>query len=402
MAWNEPGGNRDPWSGSGRNQGPPDLDELLKKLGERFRKLIGGKGGGSGDGDGDGGNRGRGAGASGLLLIVAVLAVVWLLSGFYIVNEGKRAIVLRFGAYQQTTTPGIHWHLPYPIETVRMVDVESRRIIRIGYEPAGNRNRPVLSEALMLTRDENIVNVQLAVQWQVSDPARYLFTLREPEQTLKELTESALREVVGKNEMDFVLTEGRAEVVEATRTLVQEALDRYDAGIRVVQVAIQDVQPPEEVQGAFADAIRAREDEQRLINEARAYHNEVLPQAAGQAARIVEEAEGYRARVVAEAEGEAARFLSLLAEYKKAPGVTRERLYLETMEEILGRTNKALIDVEGGGNQVMYLPLDKMLERSRPGAQQPAATAPLPEPASRTGSPAGNVGRDRLRDREVR
>src|SRR5690606_19984927 len=157
--------------------------------------------------------------------------------------------------------------------------------------------------------------------------------------------------------------------VEATRTLVQEALDRYDAGIRVVQVAIQDVQPPEEVQGAFADAIRAREDEQRLINEARAYHNEVLPQAAGQAARIVEEAEGYRARVVAEAEGEAARFLSLLAEYKKAPGVTRERLYLETMEEILGRTNKALIDVEGGGNQVMYLPLDKMLERSRPGAQ---------------------------------
>src|SRR5690606_15878845 len=184
MAWNEPGGNRDPWSGSGRNQGPPDLDELLKKFTERFRRLTGGKGGG-----GDGGRRG---GAGGLLLIVAVVAVVWLLSGFYIVNEGKRGIVLRFGAYSQTTTPGIHWHLPYPIETVRMVDVESRRIIRIGYEPAGNRNRPVLSEALMLTRDENIVNVQLAVQWQVSDPARYLFTLREPEQTLKELTESAL------------------------------------------------------------------------------------------------------------------------------------------------------------------------------------------------------------------
>lgn len=393
MAWNEPGGNRDPWSGSGRNQGPPDLDELLKRFTERFRRLTGGKGGG-----GDGDSRG---GAGGLLLIVAVVAVVWLLSGFYIVNEGKRGIVLRFGAYSQTTAPGIHWHLPYPIETVRMVDVESRRIIRIGYEPAGNRNRPVLSEALMLTRDENIVNVQLAVQWQVSDPARYLFTLLEPEQTLKELTESALREVVGKNEMDFVLTEGRAEVVEATRTLVQEALDRYDAGIRVVQVAIQDVQPPEEVQGAFADAIRAREDEQRLINEARAYHNEVLPQAAGQAARIVEEAEGYRARVVAEAEGEAARFLSLLAEYKKAPGVTRERLYLETMEEVLGRTSKALINVEGG-NPVMYLPLDKMLERGKQAVQQPAATAPSPEPASRTGSPAGSAGRDRLRDREVR
>ena len=314
MAWNEPGGNRDPWSGSGRNQGPPDLDELFKKFNERLRRFTGGRSPG---------------GSGGIWLIVGLLVVVWLLSGFYIVNEGKRGVVLRFGEYQITATPGIHWHLPFPIEEVRMVDVESRRIIRIGYEPiSGGRSRPVLNEALMLTKDENIVNVQLAVQWQVSDPSKYLFTLLEPEQTLKEITESALRESVGKREMDFVLTEGRAEVVEATRELVQETLDHYNAGVRIVEVAIQDVQPPEEVQGAFADAIRAREDEQRLINEARAYSNEVLPRAAGQAARVREEAEGYRAKVVAEAEGNASRFVALLGEYQKAPGVMRCRSQL--------------------------------------------------------------------------
>lgn len=390
MAWNEPGGNRDPWSGSGRNQGPPDLDELFKKFNERLRRFTGGRSPG---------------GSGGIWLIVGLLVVVWLLSGFYIVNEGKRGVVLRFGEYQITATPGIHWHLPFPIEEVRMVDVESRRIIRIGYEPiSGGRSRPVLNEALMLTKDENIVNVQLAVQWQVSDPSKYLFTLLEPEQTLKEITESALRESVGKREMDFVLTEGRAEVVEATRELVQETLDHYNAGVRIVEVAIQDVQPPEEVQGAFADAIRAREDEQRLINEARAYSNEVLPRAAGQAARVREEAEGYRAKVVAEAEGNASRFVALLGEYQKAPGVMRERLYLETIEEVLANTGKALVDIENGG-PVMYLPLDKMLERGGKRATERATnTAPAAEPAGRnnTSQPARNVGSDRLRSREVR
>jgi membrane protease subunit HflK len=392
MAWNEPGGNRDPWSGSGRNQGPPDLDELLKKLNDRFRRLTGGRGGGGG-----------GGGFSGLWLIALLVIAVWLLSGFYVVTEGKRAVVLRFGEYAYTAEPGMHWHFPYPIHEVRTVDVESRRIVRIGYEPTGGaRNRPVLSEALMLTGDENIVNVQLAVQWQVGDPSRFLFTLLEPEQTLKEITESALREVVGKRDMDFVLTEGRAEVVEATRALVQEALDRYQAGMRVVEVAIQDVQPPEEVQGAFADAIRAREDEQRLINEAKAYRNEVLPQAAGQAARVIEEAEGYRARVIAEAEGEAARFLALLSEYKKAPAVTRERLYLETMEQVLSKTSKALINVDNG-NPMMYLPLDKMLERGRQLRQeQPAPSPSQGQQANPAGGAPAAGGRDRLRSREVR
>jgi membrane protease subunit HflK len=401
MAWNEPGGNRDPWSGSGRNQGPPDLDEVLKKITDRVRRLTGGRIGG-----GDGGS-GGGGGFGGLWLIAAVLVVVWLLSGFYVVTEGKRAVLLRFGEYVTTATPGIHWRLPYPIEEVRMVDVASRRIVRIGYEPiSGGRTRPILSEALMLTKDENIVNVQLAVQWQVSDPSRYLFTLLAPEQTLKEITESALREVVGKRVMDFVLTEGRAEVVESTRELIQETLNNYNAGVSVVEVVIQDVQPPEEVQGAFADAIRAREDEQRLINEARTYSNEILPQAAGQAARIREEAEGYRARVMAEAQGDAARFLSLLAEYQKAPGVTRERLYLETMEQVLGVTSKAMINVEGGaGGPVMYLPLDKLLDRGGQGAGQRSASPSASTSSSQNSNnamPAENAGSDRLRNREVR
>lgn len=392
MAWNEPGGgNRDPWSGSGRDQGPPDLDEMFKKAQAWWRRRFGGSGGGSG-------------GGLGLGLIIAILVAVWLFSGFYIVNEGTRGVVLRFGEYSRTTLPGWNWHWPYPIEETRVVDVESRRIICVGYEPCtGGRARPVLSEGLMLTQDENIVNVQLAVQWQVGDPERYLFTLLEPEQTLKELTESALREVVGKRTMDFVLTEGRAEVVDATRELVQQALDRYNAGIRVVEVAIQGIQPPEQVQEAFADVIRAREDEQRFINEAKAYSNEVLPQAAGQAARIREEAEGYRARVVAEAEGGSARFLSLLAEYKQAPQVTRERLYIETMQEILGSTSKALIDVENG-QPLMYLPLDQMIRggQSAGGAATGDGGAASTSPAGNAGGAAASNNRDRLRSREVR
>jgi len=398
MAWNEPGGNRDPWSGSGRNQGPPDLDEILKKFTDRIRRLTGGRGGGGGGGSG---------GLGALWLILAVVVVIWLLSGFYVVNEGKRGVKLRFGKYVSTAMPGIHWRIPYPIEEIRVVDIASRRIVRIGYEPLGaGRTRPVSHEALMLTRDENIVNVQLAVQWQVSDPSRYLFTLLEPEQTLKEITESALREAVGKRDLDFVLTEGRAEVVESTRSLIQETLDHYDAGVRVVEVVIQDVQPPEEVQGAFADAIRAREDEQRLINEARTYSNEILPQAAGRAARIREEAEGYRARVMAEAQGEAARFLSLLEEYRKAPDVMRERLYLETMEQVLGSSSKALIDIEGGsGGPVMYLPLDQLLERERKNDGQRPANTQSGQSSSQDRNAVQSTEQtnsDRLRSREVR
>lgn len=399
MAWNEPGGdNRDPWSGSGRNQGPPDLDELFKKAQARVRRLFGRPGAANGNGGGGGG-----FGSVGVALVVAVLLGVWLLSGLYIVDEGKRGVVLRFGDYARTTMPGMHWHWPYPIEEARTVDVSARRIIRIGY--GGNGGRGIPTEGLMLTRDEAIVNVQLAVQWQVSDPAAYVFTLLEPEQTLKQLTESALREAVGKRTLDFVLTEGRTEVVEATRDLVQEGLERYEAGISLVEVAIQDVQPPEEVQEAFADVIRAREDQQRLINEARAYSNQVLPRASGEAARIAEEAEGYKVRVIEQAEGETDRFLALLDEYRQAPEVTRERLYLETMEQVLGRSSKALIGVENG-QPLMYLPLDKMMERSRRtgGADGAEAGNTGRAATGSNGTTAGstNTRDDRLRNREAR
>jgi modulator of FtsH protease HflK len=364
MAWNEPGGgNRDPWSGGpGKDQGPPDLDEVLRKFQDRVRRMFGGQPPRRGDGE-DGG--GGGGSTIGIGLLVAILVVVWLLSGIYIVNEGNRGVVLRFGEHVGISTPGIHWRIPYPIDEVRMVNVETVRTAEIGYEVvAGGRTRERLNEALMLTQDENIVNVQLAVHFQVSDPVQYLFKFREPDATMKALSESAIREMVGKRQLDFVLTEGREEVAASAHELIQSVLDEYQAGLQVNRVAVQDVQPPEEVQGSFADAIRAREDEQRFINEARAYRNEVLPGAQGQAARVLEEAEGYRARVVAQAEGEGARFVALLNEYRREPEVMRERLYLDALEQVLQRTTKIMIDVENG-QPLMYLPLDRLMGEGR-------------------------------------
>ena len=374
MAWNEPGGgNRDPWSsggggGRGNNQGPPDLDEAIRKLRQRLEGLFGKRGGSKGGfGGGDdrsGGGRPRGPGFKGISIIAGLLVTVWILSGIYIIDEGTRGVVTRFGAYQSTAMPGPHWHLPYPIESVQTVDVSSRRRITIGYQAvSAQQTRPVLSEALMLTEDENIVNVQLAVQYQVANAADFVFNFVDPQQTLKELTESALREVVGKRRMDFVITEGRTEVAQRTRELVVEALDEYQVGIEVVEVVIQDAQPPEQVQPAFEDAIKAREDRERLINQAEAYRNEVIPRAQGQAARIGEEAQGYVARIVQQAEGDASRFSQQQQEYAKAPRVTRDRLYLDTMERVLGNSAKVLIDDESS-QQLMYLPLDRMMRSS--------------------------------------
>ncbi|MCK8516123.1 FtsH protease activity modulator HflK [Methylonatrum kenyense] len=364
MSWNEPGrGNRDPWGGSG-NQGPPDLDEVVKKLRGKFGGLFGGRGSGSG-GDEESGS-GGGMGSAGIGIIVGIVGLVWLASGIYIIDEGFRGVELRFGAYTRTTTPGPHWHPPYPIGSVERVNVEQRRVAEIGYQStSGDRTQKVAREALMLTQDENIVDVRLAVQYQVSDPRQFRFNFRDPDDTLKDVAESALREVVGKRRLDFVLTEGRTEVAQETRRVLTETLDRYEAGLEVVSVDIQDVQPPEQVQGAFEDAIMAREDEQRKINQANAYRNEVLPRAHGEAARIREEAEGYRQQVVALAEGESARFMALLQEYDRAPEVTRERLYLDAMAEIMGRSSKVMID-SASGDPLLYLPLDRL----RGGAEQ--------------------------------
>ncbi len=376
MAWNEPGGNnRDPWSsggGGGRgNQGPPDLDEVIRRMRERLEGLFGKRSGprpaGNGGGDQSGGGRGgKAPSGKGIGVIVGLIFLGWILSGIYIVDEGTRGVVTRFGELRYTAMPGPHWHLPYPIEAVQTVDVSTRRRITVGYQAVSpQQTRPVLSEALMLTEDENIVNVQLAVQYQVSDAAQFLFEFVDPEQTLKELTESALRETVGKRRMDFVLTEGRAEVAQQTRGLINEALTYYNAGIEVVEVVIQDVQPPEQVQDAFEDAIKAREDRERLINQAEAYRNEVIPRAEGEAARIREEAQAYLAQIVQRATGDASRFTQQLTEYSKAPEVTRDRLYLDTMERVLGRSGKVLIDAESS-NQIMYLPLDRMMRGGTP------------------------------------
>ena len=359
MAWNEPGGsgNKDPWGGRKNNeQGPPDLDEVVKKLQEKFGGLFGG--GGKRNGSSGSGR----AGSIGIGLIAIVAITVWAISGVYIVEEGTRGVVLQFGKYNKTTQPGPHWH-PRGIQTVETVDIANIRGISIGFR-AGGGNRQTGSsvgrESLMLTEDENIVDVKLAVQYKVKSASDYLFNVKDPETTLRQVIESAIRETIGKSEMDYILKEGRADVTEQTREQVQEILDRYKSGLQVTTVNLQDAQPPEQVQDAFADAVKAQGDQVRVINEAKAYSNDIVPRARGKAARQLAEANAYKEQVIAEATGEASRFTQVLAEYKKAPEVTRKRLYLEAMESVMTNSSKVLVDVEGGGN-LLYLPLDKMM-----------------------------------------
>ncbi|MDG4551434.1 MAG: FtsH protease activity modulator HflK [Candidatus Contendobacter sp.] len=435
MAWNEPGGgNRDPWSGGGREQGPPDLDEVVRKLSDKFGALLGGRRGGNGGGAADSG--GPGSGFAGIGLIVAVIAVIgWLIASIYIVNEGERGVVLRFGRYLETTLPGPHLRF-FPIDRVEIVNLEQRRFREIGYRSgAGGARQPAVrtvpKEALMLTQDENIVDVRLAVQYQISDPRAYLFNVLDPESVLVHVVESAARETIGKSTMDFVLTEGRSNIVADIKTLAQRILDSYGpdpeqptktatpqkegeppppskgAGLQIVTVVLQDAQPPEEVQDAFADAIKAREDEQRLKNEAEAYANEVIPRARGQAARRLQEASAYKEQAIAEAQGEASRFEQLLVAYEKAPEVTRERLYLETLETVLARSSKVLVDVKGTNN-LLYLPLDRLLksgEGTEPRAARLGVSSAEPLPATST-TADDNAAAGRLRDvnrtREVR
>ncbi len=357
MAWNDPGGgSRDPWGGGpqgGGSGGPPDLDEVLRKLRNQVKGFLGWQGPSGPSG---------GPGAMGIGLLVLVALAVWGLSGIYIVDQGWRGVELTFGEYEgDTTQPGPHWHWPWPIGEADRVNVEQRRIAEIGYESMQNRSRTVPDEALMITRDENIVDVRIAAQYQVEDPALFLFNFRSPERTLKQVTESAVREVVGKRELDFVLTKGRTEVARETQKLLQEVMDDYGTGLSVAQVAVQDIQPPEEVQPAFEDAIRAREDKQRKINRAKAYADELIPRAQGKAARILEEAQGDR-EVIARAKGDAARFEALIPEYQSHPEVMRQRIYLETMEKVLGRVGKVMLDAESS-QSLMYLPLDKLIDR---------------------------------------
>jgi membrane protease subunit HflK len=391
VAWNEPGpGGKEPWGQRKKTQGPPDLDQILKNLQERMRGLFGGKGRGGGEGSA---NKMSGFGA-GLIAMVAV--ILWLVSGFYIVNEGQRGVVLQFGAKTEITDAGLHWRWPFPIETVEKVNVSQVSTIEIGYrksDKTGGTSK-VPKEALMLTQDENILDIEFAVQYKIKDAADYLFNVRDIQNTLMSATESAVREVVGKSDLDFIITEGRDQVGQNTRALLQEIMDRYKSGIHIVTVQMQKALPPEEVKAAFDDAVKAREDEQRLKNEAEAFAYDMIPRARGNAARMLQEAEGYKASVIARAEGDAKRFSQILTEYAKAPGVTRDRLYIEAMERVFSNTTKILVD-QKAGNNILYLPLDKLVSQGATKTAGPVNTLqPLPEPESPP--PAG--GRDRARD----
>ncbi len=357
MSWNEPGGGKkDPWSGRKDENGPPDLDEVLRSFQEKIGGIFGGS---SGGGNSEGGS------LKGLGFLAIGALVLWCLSGVYIVDEGRRGVETRFGAYTATTEPGLNWRFPSPIDQVEVVDVQNVQVIEVGYRSGGRQGAgSVPREALMLTKDENIVDIRLAVQYQVKDAKDYVFNVLNPAATLKQVTEGALRGVIGHSKMDFVLTEGRSEIVAEIQTEIQKVLDTYTAGIMITSVNLQDAQPPEQVQGAFEDAIKVREDKERFINEAHAYANEVVPVARGAASRKTQEAEAYKERVIARSTGEVSRFTQLLTEYKKAPKVTRQRMYLESMEEVLSKTSTVVVDVKGGNN-LLYLPLDQLGNQSK-------------------------------------
>lgn len=365
------------WGRKKDGSGPPDLDEILSNVNKKLNDLFGGgkkrtSSNNSGDGSG-GGDFKRLSGNLSISVLLVVLLLLWMASGFYIVNEGQRGVVLRFGQYSETTQAGLSWHLPYPAETVELVNVSQVRTIEIGYRQ--NVANKVLKESLMITDDENIIDIQFAVQYILKSPQDYLFNNRNPDEAVLQAAESSIREVIGKSSMDYVLYEGREDVAAKATILMQELLDHYKIGIAISKVTMQNAQPPEQVQAAFDDAVKAGQDKERQKNEGEAYANNVIPIAIGNAARLIEESEGYKQRVIERSSGEADRFKQILVEYDRAPGVTRDRLYLDMMQEVLTKTNKILIDSKSSNN-LLYLPLDKMMEKST--TTQASAAAPPP------------------------
>ncbi|OQW95942.1 MAG: HflK protein [Beggiatoa sp. IS2] len=380
MAWNEPGGNgsKDPWGHRKHEQGPPDLDEIVKKMRDKLGGIFGDSGGNGGD------DR---FSAPTLGFAIIVILIVWGFFGFYIVQPAEQGVEMRFGQYTQMTLQGLHWHIPYPIEKVKKVNVEQVQAIN--------------HKALMLTQDENIVSIRLVVQYRIKEASDYLFNVAEPDKTLQQATETALRSIVGTSKMDDVLTSERERVAADTKELIQTILDRYKTGLTVASVNMQDAQPPDQVQEAFADVIKAREDEERSKNKAEAYSNEVVQKAIGTAEKLRQDAQGYKAQVIAQAEGQTQRFLSILREYEKAPAITRKRLYLETLEFVLGHTSKILVDVNSGNN-LMVLPLDRLFSQlPASNSSQPAGNVPANPPTTlaRPTSPEEEKGRSRSEGR---
>lgn len=393
MAWNEPGGNgdKDPWGNNNRgnnNQGPPDLDEVFRNLQKKFGSLFGGKGGGR---SGGGSGSGMSAGSSiGIGLVIAILLVFWIATGFYKIEEAERGVIFRFGKHVETTQKGLHWHLPTPIEHVEKVDITKVYTIPLN--------------STMLTQDENIVDIHGTVQYQIADAVKYLLNVRNPEVSLSQVTESALRQSIGRSKMDYVITEGRGEIAIQVRGIIQGIVNNYQTGLTIFKVNIQSAKPPEAVKDAFDDVTQAREDEERFKNEAEAYRNEVLPKARGASARLREEAEAYKNEVIARAEGEATRFSELLKAYKKAPQITRDRLYIDMMESVLSNSSKVMVDVEGGNN-LLYLPLDKLMDRQGSGGEtrQQKASADILKDIRQRGVNSNQRARtEALRSRGVR
>ena len=351
MGWNDPGKKENPWQRK-PDQGPPDLDEVVRRLQKRLRALFGG-------GSRPPGNGAAGARAFGMGYIIAGLLILWALTGFYQNDAAERSVITRFGKYVGTTTAGLNWRMPWPIDRRIVVNVSEVKVFN--------------SKPRMLTQDEALVHVDLAVQYLRADPEEFAFNVRDPEETLGEVSESAIREVIGQSTLDFVLEAGRQEISRKTKDLVQRTITAYNTGLEVISVNLQDVRVPEEVAPAQEDAFKAREDKNRASLLAQTYANDIVPKARGRAASVIEGARAYRTQALANAEGETSRFLQLAAEYQQAPAVTRERLYLETMEQVLGNSSKVIVDTKGAGNMV-YLPLDKLLEQRA--APRPAETPP--------------------------
>lgn len=371
MAWDD-GNNKDPWRSRG-NQGPADLDAIVRDLQRKLKGLFGG----GRPRDVEDRGSGSGMGSQFVLVVLLALAGLWSLTGFYIVDEAERAVVLRFGKYVNIAQPGLRWHLPLPIE--RVVKINSNEVVAWSYQGS------------MLTRDENIVVINLEVQYVRTDPEKFLFSIVDPEETLQDVTASAIREIVGKNDLAYILTEGRLDIADQALQLIQTTLDNYGAGIEVILLPMDTAQYPDPVQASVQDVVKAREDRERVIADANTYTRRVVPAAEGQAVRQIQDAEGYRARVIADAEGETRRFSQILGEYRNAPEVTRERLYLETLEFILANATKVLVDTEGGNN-LLYLPLDQLVQRAENSAAESAGASNFSATGSEASAPARSPG----------
>jgi len=388
--WGRGGGSRGPGGG---NQGPPDLDELWRSFNRKLNELFGRRGPSGAEPPSPPPSNARIGGGAGI--VAAVALAIWLASGFYIVVEGQRGVVLTFGKFSEETGAGLRWRMPWPIQSVETVNLAQVRTLEIGYRNTVKTR--VLKESLMLTDDENIVDLQFAVQYLVTDAKDYLFQNRRPDDTAAQVAETAMREIIGKSRMDQILYESREAIQIQVQQLMQHILDRYKTGIQVSRVTIQNAQPPEQVQAAFDDAVKAGQDRERQKNEGQAYANDVIPKARGTASRLKEESEGYKQRVIDTAEGDATRFKLVLAEYAKAPAITRERIYLDTMQQIYSSTSKVMLDYKGSGN-LLYLPLDKLLGAAAAGDAS-AQGRSQPSPDSAPAADSAPRSRESLRDR---